>query len=127
MIPNASASALGSSLVVKGELIARENINIDCTIEGAVTVEGFELTTGKNARVNASITAKAVTVRGHLKGHITADIVDVLEGASVEANVIAKKFALDDGAFFTGSVNTERARAAGQVARHRMAAPSESA
>jgi cytoskeletal protein CcmA (bactofilin family) len=114
---------LGSTLVVKGELIARENIIIEGTIEGAVTVEGFELTTGKNARVNAAITAKAVTVHGHLKGHITADIVDVLEGANVEANVITKKFALDDGALFNGSVNTERARAAGQVARHRLATP----
>ena len=126
MTTNASIPTLGATLIVKGELIARENINIEGTIEGAVSAEGFELTTGKNARVNASITAKAVTVRGQLKGHITADIVDVLEGASVEANVIAKKFALDDGAFFTGSVNTERARAAGQVAKHRLTAPPDS-
>jgi cytoskeletal protein CcmA (bactofilin family) len=111
----------GSTLRVTGELIARENLNLEGTVDGTITLEGFALTAGVGARVNGSVTAKVVTVLGQLKGHITADVVEIVEGATVEASVIAQSFSLDDGAIFTGPVNTERARAAGEVARHRLA------
>ena len=112
----------GSTLRVIGELIARENLNLEGTVDGTITLEGFELTAGAGARVSGSVTAKVVTVLGHLKGHITADVVEIVEGATVEASVIARSFSLDEGALFSGPVNTERARAAGEVARHRLAA-----
>ena len=120
MATNLASPTPGSTLHVKGELFARENLTIEGTLEGAVTLDGFELTAGARARVNAAVTAKAVTVLGELKGHITADAVDVLKGATVEASVMARTFTLDDGAIFNGQVNTERARAAGDVARHRL-------
>ena len=41
--------------------------------------------------------------------------------ANLTATVVAKKLAIQDGALFNGSINTERARAAGDVARHRAA------
>lgn len=111
----------GSTLYLKGELIASENLNLEGIIEGAVTLEGYSLTTGANARVDGAVTAKTVTVLGRLKGHITADIVEIAETATVEASVIARSFALDEGALFNGAVNTERARAAGEIARRRLA------
>lgn len=111
----------GSTLRVTGELIARENLNLEGTVDGTITLEGFELTAGAGARVSGSVTAKVVTVLGQLKGHITADVVEIVEGATVEASVVAGRFTLDEGALFTGPVNTERARAAGEVARHRLA------
>ena len=112
----------GSTLRVTGELIARETLNLEGTVDGTITLEGFELTAGAGAHVSGAVTAKVVTVLGHLKGHITADVVEIVEGATVEASVIARSFTLDEGALFTGPVNTERARAAGEVARHRLAA-----
>ena len=112
----------GSTLRVIGELIARENLNLEGTVDGTITLEGYVLTTGVGAYVNGSVTAKVVTVLGHFKGHIAADVVEIVEGATVEASVVAKTFSLDEGALFSGPVNTERARAAGEVARHRLAA-----
>jgi cytoskeletal protein CcmA (bactofilin family) len=112
----------GSTLRVTGELIARENLNLEGTVDGTITLDGYALTAGAGAHVSGSVTAKVVTILGHFKGHIAAEIVEIVEGATVEASVIAKSFSLDEGALFTGPVNTERARAAGEVARHRFAA-----
>jgi cytoskeletal protein CcmA (bactofilin family) len=56
---------------------------------------------------------------GEITGHIVADAVDIGRTADVQANVMTKQLTLADGARFNGSVNTERARAAVEVARHR--------
>jgi len=60
------------------------------------------------------------TVDGRVEGHINADILDVGPTATVQASVIAPKFSVEEGATFNGPVNTERARAAGTIAKHRQ-------
>jgi cytoskeletal protein CcmA (bactofilin family) len=110
----------GTALTIKGELIASEDVMIDGLFEGTIDLQGHNLVAGAGSRVRASVTARTVTVDGYLEGHITADSVDIGPNARVEANVITTRFALEEGAHFKGAVNTERARAAGNVARHRL-------
>ena len=110
----------GTALRIKGELTASEDLMIDGFFEGTIDLQGHRLVTGSGSRVHASVSARTVTVDGHLEGHITADSVDIGPTAIVEANVMARHFALEEGAQFKGSVNTERARAAGHIARHRL-------
>ena len=69
--------------------------------------------------VRATVHARVVTVLGRLEGHIAADLVDIGPDALVDASVITKQLALEEGARFNGAVNTERARAAGEVARRK--------
>ena len=95
---------------------------IDGFFEGTINLQGHRLVAAEGSRVMASVTARTVTVDGHLEGHIVADSVDIGPKATVEANVIAKHFALEEGALFKGAVNTERARAAGNIAKHRQLA-----
>ena len=102
-------------LKIKGELVARENLTIDGVFEGTIDIPGYTLTTGKASCVNAAVSAASVTVYGH----ITADSVELLPGATVTAHLLTKQFTLEDGARFNGAVNTERARAAASIARHR--------
>jgi cytoskeletal protein CcmA (bactofilin family) len=108
-----------SGVTIRGEMSAKEDLTFDGTFEGSIDLRGHHFVASRNARVNASITARAVTVDGRLEGHITADVVDIGPTARVEANVIAPKLAMEEGAEFNGAVNTERARAAGTIARHR--------
>jgi cytoskeletal protein CcmA (bactofilin family) len=115
------ARTLVRGLKIKGELVAKEDLTIDGVFEGTIDLNGYALTTGKSSSVNATVSAGAVTVNGRLDGHITADMVELRPGALVTANLITKQFALDDGAQFNGAVNTERARAAASIARHRRA------
>jgi cytoskeletal protein CcmA (bactofilin family) len=110
----------GTALTIKGELKASEDVLIDGLFEGTIDLEGHHLVMSAGARVLASVSARTVTIDGHLEGHITADRVDIGPNATVEANVITRHFALEEGALFRGAVNTERARAAGTIARHRL-------
>ena len=109
----------GAGLNIKGELSATEDITIRGTFEGTIDLPKHRLVAAEGARVNASITALAVTIDGRLEGHITAETVDIGPKASVDASVITSKLALEEGATFNGAVNTERARAAATIAKHR--------
>jgi cytoskeletal protein CcmA (bactofilin family) len=116
----------GSGLTIKGDLSATEDITIGGTFEGTIDLPKHRLVAAEGSRVNASVTALAVTIDGRLEGHITAEAVDIGPNASVDASVITTKLALEEGATFNGAVNTERARAAANIAKHRnTAAPKE--
>jgi cytoskeletal protein CcmA (bactofilin family) len=108
-------------LKIKGELIAREDLTIDGVFEGTIDIPGYRLTLEKGSLVNAAVSAAEVSVNGRLDGHVTADFIELLPGALVTAHLLTKQFALEDGARFNGAVNTERARAAASIARHRQA------
>jgi cytoskeletal protein CcmA (bactofilin family) len=108
------------SLTIKGQLVAQEDVELDGNFEGSIEVQGHHLTLGSGAHVNAAVSARLVTVEGQLSGHIAGDVVEILPTANVEASVLAPKLALEDGARFVGPVNTARARAAGDIARHRQ-------
>jgi cytoskeletal protein CcmA (bactofilin family) len=111
--------ATTGTLVIRGELTAEEDLRIDGTFQGAITLRGHHLIVGEGSSVDAALSARVVTLLGTVKGQIVADIVDIARTAHVQANVLAKQLALEDGALFNGSVNTERAAAAIEVARHR--------
>jgi cytoskeletal protein CcmA (bactofilin family) len=110
-------------LKIKGELVAREDLTIDGDFEGTIDIPGYRLTTGKSSFVNAAVSASEVLVNGRLDGHVTADFIELRPGAFVTAHLLTKQFALEDGARFNGAVNTERARAAASIARHRRTEP----
>jgi cytoskeletal protein CcmA (bactofilin family) len=116
-----SAPTAIGALTIKGELTASEDLTIDGVFEGSIDLRGHTLLTSSRSQVHAAVSARVVTVHGKLEGYINADVVDIVASALVDANVITKKLALEEGAQFNGSVNTERARAAGEVARHRFA------
>ena len=110
----------GTGLMIKGDLSAGEDVTIDGLFEGSLDLPGHRLITAAGSRVRAAVTAGTVTIDGHLEGHITADTVDIGPHANVDANILTKRFALEEGARFNGAVNTERARAAANIARHRQ-------
>jgi cytoskeletal protein CcmA (bactofilin family) len=116
----------GTGLVIKGDLSAGEDVTIDGMFEGSLDLPGHRLVTAAGSRVRAAVTAGTVTIDGHLEGHITADTVDIGPHAIVDANILTKRFALEEGAKFNGAVNTERARAAATIARHRQRTPAAS-
>jgi cytoskeletal protein CcmA (bactofilin family) len=106
---------------INGDLTAGEDLTVDCTFDGSIQLSGHHLTIAPGSRVNASVSANMVTVHGHFAGQIEAEHLTVSSQADVNATVIAKKFTVQDGAVFSGSVNTERARAAAGIAKHRAA------
>jgi cytoskeletal protein CcmA (bactofilin family) len=111
---------IGSGLTIKGELTAGEDVTIDFAFEGVIDLPGHRLIVAEGSRVQATVTAKAVAVHGRLDGHISAERVEVAPTAVVEGSVVAQHLIVQDGAHLTGPVNTERAHAAANVAKHRQ-------
>jgi cytoskeletal protein CcmA (bactofilin family) len=110
----------GRDLTIKGDLSATEDIVVDFSINGSVNMPGNRLVVTEDARVNGTVTAASVTIRGHLEGHISAERLEIMSSGVVNAGLVTTRLALHDGAVFTGAVNTDRAKAAGTVARHRQ-------
>ena len=109
----------GPRLAIKGDLTADEDVTIAGSFEGSIQLQGHQLVLASGSNVRAQVVADAVTVSGRLAGHVTADRVSITPDAEVEASLMAGHLAIHEGAWFNGPVNTERARAAGDVARHK--------
>ena len=114
-----SKALIISGLTIKGDLSAAEDITADFSLEGSIDLAGHRLVLTEDADVQATVTAASVVVRGRLAGHVAADRLEVAPTGSVQGSVVAPHLLLHDGARLTGPVNTERAQAAGTVARHR--------
>ena len=102
-------------------MTAGEDITFEGTFEGSIDLPQHHFVAGKNARVNASVSAKVVSIDGHVDGHIAADVVDIRPTAVVSGSIVSPKLSVIEGASVNASINTERARAAGSVAKHRAA------
>jgi cytoskeletal protein CcmA (bactofilin family) len=110
----------GRNLTIKGDLTAAEDMTVDFTIDGSIDLPGNSLVVTEDGQLHAKVTAASVTVHGQLDGHISAERLEIASSGVVNAGVVAARFAVHDGAQFTGAVNTEKAKAAGSVAKARQ-------
>jgi cytoskeletal protein CcmA (bactofilin family) len=105
----------------QGDLTADEDITVDYHRRQPRAAED-RLVVTEHAQLNATVTAASVMVSGHLDGHISTELLQITSSAVVNAGVVTTKLSLQDGAQFNGPVNTDRAKAAASVAKHRQKA-----
>ena len=122
------ATTIGKGMNIKGSLTADEPVVIVGSLNGDVLVANHAVTVSIGGRVDGAVTARVITVQGGSVGRLIArDIVRVLEGATVNADVASPKLALEEGAVFNGKVDGgARAEAAARVAAYRNNGPAES-
>jgi cytoskeletal protein CcmA (bactofilin family) len=109
---------IGTSIVIKGELLCGEDLYIDGQVEGAIDPKGNRLTIGPHGRVKANVNASAVVVQGKLEGSIQAsDRVDLKQSAVVTGDIATQRISIDDGAYFKGRVNIQREAPKTEVVR----------
>ncbi|HTH03910.1 MAG TPA: polymer-forming cytoskeletal protein [Vicinamibacterales bacterium] len=107
---------IGASVVIKGDVTAREDIVISGRIEGTVSVEDFSVTVRPGANLEADIDAKAVVIGGHVSGTLSAaESIELQRTAQVQGEIVAAVIRLDDGAVFNGKAQTTKARAASKL------------
>jgi cytoskeletal protein CcmA (bactofilin family) len=105
----AEITIIGTSIVIKGELLCGEDLYIDGQVEGTIDPKGNRLTIGPNGRVKANVNASAVVVQGKLDGSIQAsDRVDLKQSAVVTGDIATQRISIDDGAYFKGRVNIQK-------------------
>jgi len=96
---------IGPSLVIKGEISAREPLSISGRVEGSIEVTGHIVTVQSGAHVGADITAAGIVIAGAVKGSLTAESrIQLRAGAEVEGDIVAPRIAVEDGAFVRGRV-----------------------
>lgn len=114
-------ATIGSTIRIKGDVTGEENLTIDGTVEGTVTVKQHSLQVGKNGRLNADVYAKIIRVEGHVEGNLHAEEqVVVRTSGVVRGNIVSPRLTMEDGCSFKGSVDMEsraERKAAGDGAR----------
>jgi cytoskeletal protein CcmA (bactofilin family) len=105
---------IGKSVVIKGELNGSEDLTIEGQVEGKIELRQNVLTIGPNGKIKAQVFAKAVIVLGEVTGNVTAtEKVDIRDNGSVDGDIASPRVAIAEGAHFRGSIDMQRAPAAG--------------
>jgi cytoskeletal protein CcmA (bactofilin family) len=100
---------LGRSVVVKGELSGNEDLQLDGQFEGTINVQDHCLTVGPQGQVKSEIHARQVVIHGSVNGKITArDKIDIRKTGNVVGDLISSGVAIEDGAYFKGSIEIQR-------------------
>jgi len=104
------AASVGKSVIIKGQIFSREDLIVDGEIEGVIEVNDHRLTVGLNGRVRASIKAREIVVLGSVDGNVEAlDKVDIRKDAKLIGDIKTSRIAIEDGAYFKGSIDIVKA------------------
>ena len=94
---------IGSSILIKGEVIADEPLTIAGKVVGTIEVKGHPLTITEGAKIEADIVAQSIVVAGNVSGTLTAEGRIVVErSASIEGDLSAPTVSIQDGAIVHG-------------------------
>jgi len=103
-------AVLGKSVIVKGQILSREDLTIDGEVEGTIEMQEHRLTIGPNGKVRASVKAREVIVLGTLHGNVeTGDRIDIRKEAKLVGDIRTARIVIEDGAYFKGNVDIVRA------------------
>ncbi len=99
---------LGSTVVIKGELSAQEDVVIAGRLEGSVRVTGHLVVVEAGARVVGDIEATGIIVTGRVEGSLIAEErIQIRDGADLHGDASAPRVIVTDGAIVNGRIETE--------------------
>jgi cytoskeletal protein CcmA (bactofilin family) len=102
-------ATIGKSVVVKGELSGSEDLVVDGSVEGSISLRGQSLTVGPNGRVKANIEARNVILHGRVDGDVHAtERVELRKTASLSGDISTARISIEDGAFFKGTIDIQK-------------------
>jgi cytoskeletal protein CcmA (bactofilin family) len=114
--PRGGNAVLGKSVIVKGQIVSREDLTIDGEVEGTVELQEHRLTVGPNGKVTATLKAREIVVVGTIHGNVEAtDKIDIRKDAKLVGDIRTARIVIEDGAYFKGNIDivrTERPAAA---------------
>ncbi len=109
---------IGKSVVVKGELSGSEDLYLDGEVEGSIELRSHSLTIGPNGKVRANVSAKEVVIHGKVEGNIRgSERVELRKSAVLNGDIATQRIVIEDGAFFKGSIDIQKAEAKQEPAK----------
>ncbi|MDA2938786.1 polymer-forming cytoskeletal protein [Acidobacteria bacterium AH-259-A15] len=95
---------IGSSLVVKGDLVCDETLTLLGRLEGKLSCKE-DVIIGTGGRAKAEIHAKVISIEGEVEGHLCAEEKIVIhQSGNVHGTLSAPRVALEDGCKFKGVI-----------------------
>lgn len=114
-------SLIGRGLVVTGNVNATTHLVVDGRVDGQINAPDHSVAVGTHGQLNSDVFAQSISVRGHVKGNLTATrSLKVLSDGRVDGRLVAPRLAIDDGAIVNGRVDPHLSEAAAAVKRHRI-------
>ena len=105
-----TSTFFGPNVTIDGTVTGSEPVLIEGHVKGAINLSG-DLRIGTQARVEAKVHARNVTVEGRLNGDVSADDrVELIAGSTVDGNIKAPKIVVAEGARFRGNVDMGAAK-----------------
>ncbi len=99
--PSSDVTVINRGTTVEGEVRVAGTIRIYGRLNGTLRSEG-KVVVAEDGVLNGDLYAEAADVSGRVEGVIEADRLDLRSTATVEGNVIVKKFTTETGAIFIG-------------------------
>ena len=107
-----AAACVTQGIRIKGEIIGKEDLFVDGTLEGKLDLGNSIVTVGPNGKVKADISAREVVVRGQVDGKIDGtERVQLWSSGRVTGEVRTERLAIEDGALLRGKVEAGKAHA----------------
>lgn len=101
-----TAASIGKSVQIFGEVKGSEDLIVDGTVEGTITLSESRLTIGPNAHVKANVSARDVVILGTLTGDITASgRVELRAGSNLKGDIRAGRLSIEENAILTGKID----------------------
>jgi cytoskeletal protein CcmA (bactofilin family) len=105
MKPAEGSTVIGKSVIVRGDISGKEDLYLDCDIEGTINLSENRLTIGPDARVVADVTVHDLVVFGALTGNVHATgRVDLRQSASLTGDIVAGRLSIEESAVLKGRV-----------------------
>lgn len=106
-------SLVGSTVRIEGRIRCDQDLFVDGEVEGSIDLPDHTLTIGKRARVTAAIQAHNVVIVGSAHGNIQAsERVELRSQSRHEGDIRTARIAIEDGAYFKGTIEVVRQAAA---------------
>jgi len=111
--PSASSghhpTVLGRSVVVRGELSGQEDLLLEGSVDGQISLPDHCLTIGPTGQVKAEIRARQVAIHGSVEGNVTArDKIEIRKSGRVVGDLATAAIAIEEGGYLKGSIDILR-------------------
>lgn len=101
------AGVIGRGLHIRGELHGEEDLIIEGTVEGTITM-AKNLIIETDGRIKADIETENVVIKGEMEGDLKArEKITLHRGAKLRGDMTAPRVEIDDGAYFKGRIQME--------------------
>ena len=100
-------TVIGSSIVIDGEILGEEDLTVQGTVKGKITLKE-NLLVEQSGVLEADIDTQTVTISGQVTGNISAgDKVEIRSDGRMVGDIKAPRILIADGAVFKGNVDMD--------------------